>query len=145
MNKISRIKIKNFKYFYGEITIDLERSNAVIFGENGSGKSSIYWALYTFLQSVFKSDVTEIQKYFDPGHEENLRNRFAADIAESFITLVFEDESLNVIEKTISNTIVNTKTDDFVRLTVEGSELSNYKLLSKSMILKTPLKLICSL
>jgi AAA15 family ATPase/GTPase len=54
MNKIKQIKLKYFKFFYGEVTIDLERQNSLIFGENGSGKSSLYWALYTFLQSVFK-------------------------------------------------------------------------------------------
>ena len=55
MNKIKHIKLKHFKFFYGEVTIDLERQNALIFGENGSGKSSLYWALYTFLQSVFNA------------------------------------------------------------------------------------------
>ena len=54
MNRIKQIKLKHFKFFYGEVTIDLERQNALIFGENGSGKSSLYWALYTFMQSVFK-------------------------------------------------------------------------------------------
>lgn len=64
MNKIKKIVLKNFKFFYGEVSIDLERQNALMFGENGSGKSSIYWALYTFLQSVFKSDPRQVQKYF---------------------------------------------------------------------------------
>ena len=53
MNKIKQIKLKHFKFFFGELNIDLERKHALIFGENGSGKSSLYWALYTFLQSVF--------------------------------------------------------------------------------------------
>ena len=65
MNKIKKIILKNFKFFYGEVTIDLERQNALIFGENGSGKSSIYWALYTFLQSVFKDSPQNVQKYFN--------------------------------------------------------------------------------
>ena len=71
MNKIKQIKLKNFKFFYGEVSIDLERSNALIFGENGSGKSSLYWALYTFLQSVLKTDNAKIQKYFLHNHPEN--------------------------------------------------------------------------
>jgi chromosome segregation ATPase len=40
MNKIKQIKLKNFKFFFGEVTIDLERNHALIFGENGSKKSS---------------------------------------------------------------------------------------------------------
>ena len=37
MNKIKQIKLKHFKFFYGEVTIDLERNHALIFGENGIG------------------------------------------------------------------------------------------------------------
>ena len=138
MNKIKQIKLKDFKFFYGEVNIDLERKNTLIFGENGSGKSSIYWALYTFLQSVFKPDNAKIQKYFNPEHDENLRNRFAADTEESYIKLVFEDEAKSITEKTISNTTVNTKTDNLIRLAIEGSELINYKLLSKIQDFKNP-------
>ena len=138
MNKIKQIKLKHFKFFYGDVSIDLERNNALIFGENGSGKSSIYWALYTFLQSVFKLDNAEIQKYFNPNHAENLRNRFAEDTEDSSITLVFEDDVQSRIEKTISNTTVNTKADNLVRLAIEGSELINYKLLSKIQDFKNP-------
>ena len=65
MNKIKKIVLKNFKFFYGEVSIDLDRENALIFGENGSGKSSIYWALYTFLQSVYKDSHQGVQKYFN--------------------------------------------------------------------------------
>lgn len=138
MNKIKQIKLKHFKYFYGEVNIDLERDNALIFGENGSGKSSIYWALYTFLQSVFKLDDREIQKYFDPTNNENLRNRFAEDADESYIKLVFENDDRTTIEKTISNITVNTNTDSLVRLAIEGSELINYRLLSKIQDFKNP-------
>jgi len=131
MNKIKQIKLKHFKFFYGEVSIDLDRHNALIFGENGSGKSSLYWALYTFLQSVFKPDATKVQKYFNPRHEENLRNRFAPDDDESYIKLVFEDEQQSITEKTISNTVVNTKTGNLIKQATQGSELVNYKLLSK--------------
>lgn len=138
MNKIKQIKLKHFKFFYNEVNIDLDRNNALIFGENGSGKSSIYWALYTFLQSVFKLEDAKIKKYFTPTHAENLRNRFATDIDESYIKLVFEDGSQSITEKTISNRTVNTKSGTLVREAVEGSELINYKLLSKIQDFKNP-------
>lgn len=131
MNKIKQIKLKNFKFFYGEVSIDLERSNTLVFGENGSGKSSLYWALYTFLQSVFKTDNAKIQKYFRHNHPENLRNRFAVDADESYIKLVFEDDQKSITDKQISNTTVNTKTGTLIKQAIEGSELINYKLLSK--------------
>jgi ABC-type dipeptide/oligopeptide/nickel transport system ATPase subunit len=131
MNKIKQIELKNFKFFYGEVSIDLKRSNALIFGENGSGKSSLYWALYTFLQSVFKSDISKVQKYFLHNHPENLRNRFADDGDESYIKLFFEDEHRSTTDKQISNTTVNTKTGTLIAQAIQGSGLINYKLLSK--------------
>lgn len=144
MNRIKQIKLKHFKFFYGEVPIPLDRHNALIFGENGSGKSSLYWALYTFLQSVFKPDATKVQKYFNPRHEENLRNRFAPDEDDSYIKLVFEDDHESISEKTISNTVVNTlptRTDTLVLQATQGSELVNYKLLSKVHDFKNPFQI----
>ena len=138
MNKIKQIKLKNFKFFYGEVCIDLERSNALIFGENGSGKSSFYWALYTFLQSVLKDRPQSVQKYFLNNNPENLRNRFADDADESYIKLVFEDEYKAVTDRQISNTTVNTKTGTLIEQAIQGSELINYKLLSKIHDFKNP-------
>lgn len=138
MNRIKQIKLKNFKFFYGEVPIDLERKNAVIFGENGSGKSSLYWALYTFLQSVFKSDISKVQKYFLPEYEANLRNRFSDDADESFIILIFEDENKITTDRQISNTTVNTTAGTLIKQTIQGSELINYKLLSKIHDFKNP-------
>lgn len=138
MNKIKQIKLKHFKFFYGDVTIDLERHNALIFGENGSGKSSLYWALYTFLQSVFKDTPQKVQKYFQHNHDENLRNRFAPDADDSYIKIVFEDEHKSTTDKQISNSTVNTKTGTLIRQAVQGSELINYKLLSKIHDFKNP-------
>lgn len=138
MNKIKQIKLKHFKFFYGEVTIDLERQNALIFGENGSGKSSLYWALYTFLQSVFKDTPQKVQKYFQHNHDENLRNRFAPDEDDSYIKIIFEDEHQSTTDKQISNSTVNTKTGPLIRQAVQGSELINYKLLAKIHDFKNP-------
>lgn len=73
MANIDKIKLYNFKAFYGEETIDLGGKHLLLYGENGSGKSSIYWALYTLLQSSTKT-TTEVQKYFEPKNEQNLLN-----------------------------------------------------------------------
>lgn len=141
MNKIKQIKLKHFKFFYGEVNIDLDRQHALIFGENGSGKSSLYWALYTFMQSVFKSDPSNVQKYFNPRHDENLRNRFAPEADDSYIKLVFEDDQGTITEKTISNSTVNTKTGSLVLQATQGSELINYRLLSKVHDFQNPFKI----
>ena len=51
--KITKIKIKNFKAFRGPDVIDLGKKgqNLLLYGENGSGKTSLYEALKFFLES----------------------------------------------------------------------------------------------
>ena len=69
--RITEIEIKNFKAFYGIYRIDLRKSgkNLLIYGENGSGKSSLYFALKLFLESGE-----------DPSHRfENNQNIFITD------------------------------------------------------------------
>jgi predicted ATP-dependent endonuclease of OLD family len=53
-NRIKEIKIKHFRSFYGEHTIDLENSGKCLFiyGENGSGKSSVCKALNNFFEAA---------------------------------------------------------------------------------------------
>ena len=115
MQKIKKITLNNFKFFHGKETIDLNRKNLLLYGENGAGKSSIYWALYTFLQSVFKTDNNDIQKYFDPSKPESLVNRFANGNPESEISIQFEDGEGTVTEKCISFDKINTKTGRLIK------------------------------
>ncbi len=51
--KITEIDIKNFKAFCGTYHIDLHKAgkNLLVYGENGSGKTSLYQALKRFLES----------------------------------------------------------------------------------------------
>jgi energy-coupling factor transporter ATP-binding protein EcfA2 len=72
-SRLHRIEIRNFKAFR-EFTLDVEGRHLLVYGTNGSGKSSLYWALYTFLQSARKQPKGYIAKYFDPAGQENLLN-----------------------------------------------------------------------
>lgn len=134
MQRISKLSIKNFKFFLGEVEIDFERKNVLLYGENGSGKSSIYWALYTFLQSVFKTDPLEIRKYFDPKNDKNLINRFADDAEGSYIIMEMEDEHKASSKREISLTTINTKPgrpDNLIYDTTLGSDFIDHKVLSR--------------
>lgn len=66
------MEIRNFKAFR-EFTLNLEGRHLLVYGDNGAGKSSLYWALYTFLQSARKPK-NSIAKYFEPAGPENLLN-----------------------------------------------------------------------
>ncbi len=51
--RITGIELKNFRAFYGAYQINLHKAgkNLLVYGENGSGKSSLYLALKLFLES----------------------------------------------------------------------------------------------
>src|SRR5690554_5731320 len=53
--KIQNITINKYKAFTKEEKIPIGGSNIFIYGENGSGKSSFYYALKDFIQSSVES------------------------------------------------------------------------------------------
>ena len=90
--KIKDLRIKNFKFFKNEFIMNCDGKHILLYGENGSGKSSIFWSIYTLFQACFKSQL-EGQKYFTHGDMQNLRNRFCMDTDESSIALTFVDDT----------------------------------------------------
>jgi len=72
---IDEISIQNFKFFPNlEKPIKLDGKHLLLYGENGSGKSSIYWALYTLMECALKEKERDIKKYFRPSHGQSLTN-----------------------------------------------------------------------
>ncbi len=134
--RINYIIFNNFKFFYGtegrEETnkLVLDRKNLLLYGENGSGKSSIYWALYTMFQSSIKSDDNAVMKYFNES-PENLRNRFATSQEHSGIILSLKDGGNREATRCISDTVVNTINDSVTKSMLLSSDFINYKYLSK--------------
>lgn len=134
--KIKTIIIENFKFFHAAFSLDVDSKNLLVYGENGSGKSSIYWALYTLFQSRLKSDAAHVEKYFDPTEGENLRNKYSADGDDSKVEVIFEDQATPAAADksyVISLHNVNTQVaaDTFLAFTVTSSDFLNYKMLSK--------------
>ena len=74
MVRITKIEIKNFRAFPRTYQIDLHKAgkNLLVYGENGSGKTSLYLALESFLESSnddsirFETDQNRFIK--DDGH-----------------------------------------------------------------------------
>lgn len=88
--RINKIVLKNFKFFKDSFPLDVLGKNVLLYGENGSGKSSIYWGLYTLFQSRLKN-ANEYAKYFDNTHDQNLLNKFASPGENSEISVEFKD------------------------------------------------------
>ena len=86
--KITNIEIKNFRAFPKPYQIKLDNAgkSLLVYGENGSGKSSLYLALKYF----FESSVNEDQKESKDTEFENHQNIFTED--PGYIKLRFRSE-----------------------------------------------------
>lgn len=69
--RIHTIEITNYKAFLGTHKIEVGGKNVFIYGENGSGKSSLYYALKDFFQSSMEDiDLTKLENVFVPAGKE---------------------------------------------------------------------------
>lgn len=130
--RIDKIKVKNFKFFNEEFVFEPQGKNVLLYGENGAGKSSLYWSVYTHYQAYVKEQ-EEAQKYFKTEHPQNLRNRFAKQDEDSYIRICFSNGTGTIkdIEDSCNcyyNDDVDTRS--FMRKTAMASDFMNYKFLS---------------
>ena len=86
--KINKITIENFKFFLEPFVLEPKGKNVLVYGENGSGKSSIYWAAYTHFQSSLK-DMLDAGKYFKKDHPDSLCNLYSSNDRQSGIEIEF--------------------------------------------------------
>src|SRR5690554_2064672 len=95
--RLHELHINNFKFFQKQEVdsplLKIEGKNLLIYGENGSGKSTIYWAIYTLLESAFKAKNEEITKYFTKKGDFSLVNIYARSKHNSHIKMVLKDET----------------------------------------------------
>ena len=63
MSKIKRIWLNNFKFFGSSSPIELAGEHLLLYGENGSGKSSLCYGLNTLLDAAVNSP-EKVQKQF---------------------------------------------------------------------------------
>ncbi len=127
--KINKIVIENFKYFLDPFTIEPQGKHVLMYGENGSGKSSIYWAAYTHFQSCLK-DPADAGKYFNKNHSDSLVNLYDTQNKRSGIQIEFVDPNGRTKGYTDGNWGINTNVDDFIRLSTFASDFMNYKFLA---------------
>jgi hypothetical protein len=128
-SNINQINIQNFKFFHHPVKFDLNGSNLLLYGENGSGKSSLYWALYTLLECANKEDDREIVKYFNPADDQKLTNLFFTHGDPSWIDSKIE---LNLADGTsikVSFGDVSIKSNIDAQSANYATEFLNYKML----------------
>lgn len=128
MHKINSIAFKNFKFFHNEETIvKLDEKNLLLYGENGSGKSSIYWGLYTLFQSVYK-EKENVDVYFDAKGMKSLTNSHMKEGEDSFVKLSLTNNGDDERESIICFDTVNTKDEErLVKQFAQYSSFINFK------------------
>jgi len=141
MSRIKSIHIHNFKFFDEQPAIDLGETgkHLLLYGENGSGKSSVYWALYTLFECAVKYDKGDIEKYFkhQEDHNQSLINIYSSKVIEadgkehynSFIKVKTTDNPALDYEVSLLNTDISGKADA-VEVN-QASDFINYKVLYK--------------
>lgn len=103
MSKINEIVINGFKAFPSLHTIELGGKHLLMYGENGSGKSSIFYALHCIFNSYRKLD--KGKKYFDINNPQNLISRSFTPKDESdkpYVAVNWFDGGRNVFLSTVS-------------------------------------------
>ena len=77
--KITSVKIKNYRAYCDEYDILQlpQGENALIYGENGSGKSSLYKALNSYLNSSNNNTVPFVKNRYQDNLEGEIRIKFA--------------------------------------------------------------------
>jgi len=63
---IKNITLKNFK-FHSDLSFEIAKDNCLIYGENGTGKSSIYEALHAVFKTYFRNNGFDFQKFKKSG------------------------------------------------------------------------------
>lgn len=78
--RLTRIEVNNYRAFRGRFEIDLPSGcNLLLYGENGSGKSSLYNTLTDFLESPHRRIYDEGLKRERPLKIDDFRYRFGTD------------------------------------------------------------------
>ncbi|MFT3845768.1 MAG: AAA family ATPase [Lacibacter sp.] len=136
MNRIDTLQIHNFKFFQNQDPIKLGGNHMLLYGENGSGKSSVYWSLYTLFEASLKPDETQIRKYFSKtvfNGDDCLVNIHATetelgtDDYNSFIEVITDDAQ--PVTYRISTSEVTIRTNENAKQINYASDFINYRLL----------------
>lgn len=150
--RLYNLEFKNFKFF--KDTFDkfkIEGKNVLLYGENGSGKSSISWGLYTLMESRRKSEA-DVKKYFTAteDNDQHLCNLYEAKGVESYVKALFKDNTKPVPDPApeekvyiVSQDIVNTQVsnDTFLDFTTAAYDYFSYRTLGEYTYQKNSAKL----
>ncbi len=129
--RVQRIEARAFKAFK-HLDFKLDGRHLLAYGGNGAGKSSLYWTLYTFLQSAAKT-TPDVAKYFEVDGTQNLLNVHATALEQAdaavVVTLKDADKSYDSVYL-LTHELHDTKGDPAVVKANLASDFITYRVLS---------------
>ena len=129
--RLETIKLNNFKAFYGTREIAVERKNLLIYGENGSGKSSLYFALYTLFRAAVE-DKNKVKQYFDKNSKKYLGNIFITDATDvPFIEIKLSSKNKRSISYLLSYEENQAYDDKLLKSALFSSDFIDYRQVSR--------------
>lgn len=113
MAKIKSIKISGLRGVREPLTLDLNKKSVLVYGDNGTGKSSVTdsfeWFFYNKVDHLSNEEIGRRKG------RDALRNIFIPDTEDGYIELTFDENKLDS-KKSIDNalkTFNSNETDDF--------------------------------
>lgn len=132
--RINRIILQGYKFFYDRHDIPVDGKNLLVYGENGSGKSSIFSAVFRLFQSRNMDAADAQAPLMSP--EGELRNLYLDAVDDCCISIEFIDTNANPsVEPRIynlTNAVIDTQVvgDMFLKNTISSSDFVDYRNLS---------------
>ncbi len=128
--RISRIQANSFKAFRS-FDFKLNGRDLLAYGGNGAGKSSLYWLLYTFLESGNK-DAADLSKYFDPNDSKHLLNLHSTpeEQAQALVCLTLQDQAGEIRSFSIGSGLHETLDVPLITKANVASDFVTYRILS---------------
>ncbi|MCC6721836.1 MAG: AAA family ATPase [Bacteroidia bacterium] len=141
--KLHELHINNFKFFSKQDPSSplhkIDGKNLLVYGENGSGKSTIYWSIYTLLESAFKTENVEVSKYFEKGGKHGLVNIQSPKNHKAHIKAVLRGNGVPDTEYYVdgeTSTIEDVCSNSAVRESGKASDFINYRVIFRLHNLK---------
>lgn len=141
--RLHELHINNFKFFPKQDPnsplLKIDGKNLLVYGENGSGKSTIYWSIYTLLESAFKTENIEVAKYFEKGGKHGLVNIHSTKNHKAHIKIVLKESGIPDTEYFIDGetaTIESVRSNSAIRESGMASDFINYRVLFRLHNLK---------
>src|SRR5690606_31711949 len=125
MKRITKLEISNFRAFFDSYEIELKKGeNLLIYGENGSGKSSLFKSVSNFLSSSVNTGLTYAKNLHNLTEEGNLAFTFNDfDNATNTITSQFGQ----VIS--FGSNLITTNSEQFIKTAELTKGFLDYKIL----------------